>query len=334
MKIHNPTLLSFVLIILSLSAFQCSEDKINPDASGILSGTVTDAVTLDPLSDVTITTNPATQSVVSDSAGNFLLENIPVGEYNVIAKRDGYKTSSIAVNVGYNGETKASVSLEKRAGDLKIPEFSDRFIPASGATAIRLDSVIAWELIQGKDSVHFTLNIYETGSMEKVSTYSNLTDTFFYPENLKFETCYFWQVEAANNAGRGYSAMQSFQTISFPANEILFSRNAGGTSQLFVSDTTGAEIIQLTDGTHHSWNGKINRQHSKIAYVSTNNMTPQLYITDVNGINFKQLTNLSFGTYFSNSVYFAWDPAGAQLFFTNADKLFSVQPDGTDTKVI
>ncbi len=334
MKLNKPALLSYLLLLLAFAAIRCSEDKIDPDASGILSGTVKDAVTLDPLSDVTITTNPATQSVASDSAGNFLLENIPVGEYNVIAKKTGYKSASISVQVGYNGETKASISLEQRTDELKIPEFSANFVPQSGATSIPLDNVLSWELAQGKDSTQFTLSIYEAGSLEKMRTYPNLTDTFFYPEKLKFETYYFWQVEASNEAGKTYSALQTFRTIPFPSNEILFSRTTNHTSQLFVTDTTGNTTIQLTDNTYHSWNAKTNSQHSKIAFVSTSNVTPQLYVTDVSGNNIVQLTNLSFGTYFSNSVYFDWNPNGAQLFYTNSNKLYSVLPDGTDTKII
>ena len=76
-------------------------------------GTVTDQVLQQPLAGATVTINPLGKSVVTDDAGVFRFNNIPVGSYRISISYTGFKEGvleNIAVNSGK--ETVINVSLE------------------------------------------------------------------------------------------------------------------------------------------------------------------------------------------------------------------------------
>ncbi len=72
--------------------------------SGSVRGVVKDAVTLDPIDNVeieirSIDTNSLISSGTTDSSGNFLIENIPVGNYKIIFTKDGYLQAYGYINI-------------------------------------------------------------------------------------------------------------------------------------------------------------------------------------------------------------------------------------------
>src|SRR6187401_1219128 len=76
-------------------------------------GTVTDQVLQQPLAGATVTINPLGKSVITDDAGVFRFNNIPVGSYRITISYSGFKEEvleNIAVNSGK--ETVVNVSLE------------------------------------------------------------------------------------------------------------------------------------------------------------------------------------------------------------------------------
>ncbi|MEO6819749.1 MAG: TonB-dependent receptor, partial [Ginsengibacter sp.] len=82
MKYFNILLVGFVMLISSNTWAQ---------KNGIIIGTVTDAYTLQVIPSATITIEGGTQSVISDSNGNYKL-TMAVGTYNLNASSVGYKS--------------------------------------------------------------------------------------------------------------------------------------------------------------------------------------------------------------------------------------------------
>ncbi len=81
--------------------------------SGRVTGTVTDAATLQPVPGVNIQTQPATVSITTDTSGKFTLENISPATYTIKANVAGYLTASLSVVVTAGNVTQADISLTK-----------------------------------------------------------------------------------------------------------------------------------------------------------------------------------------------------------------------------
>ena len=125
----------FLLITLSFLG-SCTEEKLEMDTTGSIAGRVLDEEDLSPIINAEVTTNPPTHIVLTDSMGYFELEDVKVGDYNVIAKQKDYFTSSTAVNVNMNLTTQLIINLTKRITDVDLPEFTDNYYPANEQTHI------------------------------------------------------------------------------------------------------------------------------------------------------------------------------------------------------
>lgn len=75
---------------------------LNP-SFGTLTGTVRDSNKV-VISGVNITTTPSVWSVITDSAGGYLINNIPPGVLTISAKKGGWKATTVTVTItaGYN----------------------------------------------------------------------------------------------------------------------------------------------------------------------------------------------------------------------------------------
>jgi hypothetical protein len=68
-------------------------------APGSISGTIRNATTNDFIGGVTVTTNPSTASVVTDAGGQYFIDNVPAGDYDVTANAGGYEAQTVHVIV-------------------------------------------------------------------------------------------------------------------------------------------------------------------------------------------------------------------------------------------
>lgn len=91
----------------------CNEDTITPVSYGSIEGLVVDADG-EPLNNVAITTSPASSAIVSDEDGGFILENLPIGDYAVTARKTGYSSETINVAVRENAVTPVQIFLTER----------------------------------------------------------------------------------------------------------------------------------------------------------------------------------------------------------------------------
>lgn len=90
----------------------CSED--NPTSSpttGSIQGTVTDAVTGQPIGNTSILTNPPTQSVTTANDGTYTISGVVPGLYTVIPKASGYTVKTTDVQVVAGGIAQADLKL-------------------------------------------------------------------------------------------------------------------------------------------------------------------------------------------------------------------------------
>ena len=92
----------FVIALLALMFSGCTKDEYT--LLGTLLGTVTDATTGEPISNVTLTLSPSGKSTTTGSDGIFQFDNLEAVQYKMQARHANYKTDSKTVNV-LAGET-------------------------------------------------------------------------------------------------------------------------------------------------------------------------------------------------------------------------------------
>ncbi len=317
----------WVIILLTGLLIGC-EDTIESPLSGTLTGRVLDKNTMTPLDNVRISTNPYSDVTETDSVGNFVMEEIEVGEYNIIATRTGYRSESITATVGFREETDVEFVLEESIKNDENPVFTGNFTPGDNEVLEELKVNFSWETLND-DSVAFELKLFENGNINTPFIYENIEDTFLTVTGLKYNTEYFWQIAAVRGNERVFTSVRSFRTLPLPSNRILYSMMTDNVMQLFVNDTIKEEPTQITFGEHHVWNGSINSQRTLFAFQSTRDVDAHLYLMDVDGTNVTRLTSFSVGSFFHNKIEYDWSPNGSQIIFSSYEYLYRINVDGT-----
>jgi len=78
----------------------CESTSSAPDGSGVIKGTIKDSVNTLGIAGVTVTTVPATSTVVTDTSGNFTISGVNDGTYTLTFKKSGYftRTGTATIN--------------------------------------------------------------------------------------------------------------------------------------------------------------------------------------------------------------------------------------------
>ncbi len=113
-RLYNlRTALYFACITLfSISFYGCNEDKLEVYSTGVLDGTILDFTSEVNISGAILTTNPPTISVASDSAGYFIFTSIDIGDYNLIARKNGFVSESVSISVQKDKTTTVVILME------------------------------------------------------------------------------------------------------------------------------------------------------------------------------------------------------------------------------
>jgi len=101
-----------VFPLLVLLAFPLNAHHPSREARGTVQGTVRDAATGAPLENTNVYLSSTTLGTATDSAGRFMLGNIPPGAYQLVASRVGYRVGSKSVVIGEGGAVRADMRIE------------------------------------------------------------------------------------------------------------------------------------------------------------------------------------------------------------------------------
>jgi len=88
--------------------------------TGTINGVIYDASTSQPMSGVTITTEPTTSSKITDTNGSFKIEGVEPGDYTLQAAKSGYMTNSTTVKVVVGETASADLQLNPITPQLSV----------------------------------------------------------------------------------------------------------------------------------------------------------------------------------------------------------------------
>lgn len=139
-----------MVVILLLAG--CKEASLDPSATGTIEGTVLDEATGVPLSNVELSTSPASDVVLSDNDGSFAFQDLDVGDYNLRIRKMDYETRSVSVAVREDRATTVQLFMNEE------DETTERDLTAEVTSFInRTDE-------DGNTSVRVEYRILNTGS--------------------------------------------------------------------------------------------------------------------------------------------------------------------------
>lgn len=339
MQHYNRVRIAFITvctILFSFSFHGCSEDKLDVYATGILDGNVLDFTSEKDLEGAILTTNPPTVSVASDSAGYFIFSTIEVGEYNLIARKNGFISESVSVSVREEKTSTVVILLERSSEYNDPPEFSGNFSPGNSQTNQPVDLILIWQASDPnfEDSLVYDVELYES-NYEDSWLFEDMSDTVLAVENLRFNTVYFWQVTASDPYISVKSELLSFRTMPLPDNEFMFTRKTEeGDYEIFSTNTSNSTLVQLTRNSYDDWQPRLNPQRNKVAYVSHYNLEPHIFTMERDGTNQKKISRRPITGYNNPGRGLAWSPSGDRIIYANYNRLSFIQYDGTLEGVI
>ncbi|AWH74764.1 hypothetical protein DCS32_11530 [Dokdonia sp. Dokd-P16] len=337
---------SFVTAILIGSLFfSCSEDSIEGETFGTITGTVISDESGEPLEDVKITTNPASTTAFSDNDGFFTLDNVLVRNYSVQAELDEFLTDFEAVEVNEGQVSVVAFEMKISNNINNSPSVPDLIFPEDGAEDIPLEVTLAWNSIDPEeDEIEYLIEL-RNGSTNEIESFEVSQDTTLVVDNLSLSTNYFWQVIANDqNNPDVLSEIGSFKTFSALNNPFLFVKRVGTNNVIFSGDSSenvedsediDVNVLQLTDEETNSFRPKRNLETQAIAFLRNIGGETHLFKMDFSGENITQVTSaVPVAGFRQEEVQFSWSQNGQSLLYPNFDKLYRINTDGSGNTLL
>ena len=327
-------------VYLSSSLIAANNDAkitVSPTLYGSISGIVFTPDGKTPVAGASVTTNPPTSAIATDTNGEFAISKVTVGNYTVTASKTGYEPTSVAIAVGSGGTVQAVIFLSTSSSN--VPSAPTDPSPADQAADQPVSVALSWHnpaaASGNADTTRFNVYLYQSGSNITDLIASDIADTTTTVSNLRFNTTYFWQVVAKGTDTISTNGnVWSFTTMPLPDNPYVFARMVDGNYQIFSSDSGAANVVRLTNDNYRDWWPRFNPRHDVIAFTSDANVDPQIYTMNLDGSNVFQVTTVGVTGYGNNGTGFGWSPDGAYLIYGHNNNLYRINSDGSGLTLI
>ena len=138
--------------------------------------------------------------------------------------------------------------------------------------------------------------------------------------------------------------IDAYPQLSPDGSKIVFQSNRMGNWDIFITDTTGTNIKQLTSGSLNEVTPKWSPDGKKIVYcIDVDTVNSDIYLMDADGANKKRLTDFP-----GDDSHPNWSPDGKKIIFNSAQntpdyhipwgqqyvEIFTMNIDGSDKKQI
>lgn len=337
MRINNFSY-AFILLVFVFTT-SCSEDTIQDELTGGLTGTVISSEDNMPLSNVKITTNPSSSTAFTDDNGFFSLLNITVDDYSVMAELEGYDTAFEGAAVISDEIATVAFELDLSSIDNDPPTAPSLLLPLDGADDLEREVLFVWSASESNaEELTYDLELRNAFTNE-IENYTIVQDTTFTVSELDLGATYFWQVTVSDDDNPPVSStISEFSTLAFPSNPFLFVKKEGDNSVIYSG--AGAEddgnsqvdvnLFQLTDDGTNSFRPRKNNLAQRIAFLRTVGGSTHIFTMDLTGENVQQVTSsIPVSGFRQDELDFTWSPNGDRLIYPSFDTLYSINADGS-----
>jgi len=335
MKKLNKTIFIFVIIISFLGG--CSESTVDIAGVGVVTGKVVEAKTFEPIENAKITLTPTNNSIFTDVDGEFVISDVPAGDYSVQAESDGFLAKIEAATVYAGDSVNVIFEMDIESAFNKPPSTPKLISPEDNSTSVDLEVKLVWSASIDPDLDELTYGITVRNDINNdVISVESLTDTTYVLSNLKNGAKYFWQIAVSDDINdEVLSTVSAFETSTDYPNRFLYVKKENGNNIIFSSDESGNNQLQLTTSNKNSWRPRMNNAANRVAFLSTSNTETHIFTMNPDGSQVTQVTSaISVAGFNQNEIDFAWSSNGGKLIYTNFDKLYMINKDGSGLQLL
>ncbi|WP_299440052.1 carboxypeptidase regulatory-like domain-containing protein [uncultured Aquimarina sp.] len=329
-------IIKIITVFAILAVASCSEDTIDLEGLGAVKGRVVAVGTNEPLENVKISTNPSSSTVFTDVNGEYLIENIPSGDYSLSAQREGLLAQFEAISVIADRELEIVFEMDIETAGNRPPDAAILDSPADNSVDQPLEVKLIWTGADpDDDTLTYTVALRNDENSD-VEIFENITDTTYTLTNLAYKVKYFWQVSSNDGINDSVNSSSfAFETMGPPNNRIVYTRSVGGNSVIYSANEQGGTEIQLTPETKNSFRPRRNVSTGKVAFLQSVGSQTHLFIMNEDGSQVSQVTSqVSVAGFNLGEIDFSWLDNGSKLLFPNQDKLYSVNIDGSGLTLV
>ena len=329
-------ILSFTLLLSILGWLTaCTEDTIAPITVGTLQGIVLANET--PLPNINITTQPATNQLLTDSAGHFIMAGIPADTYTITVRGVGIRTTSLTALVTADAPAEVTIRAELTEAANRTPDTPQLISPQNNAINLARTLTLVWQGTDpNEDSIRYEVQFFTSQSASQQSVViPDIADTTLTVRDLQFATTYFWQIIATNPQGlRSQSEVGSFTTIPVPDLRMAWVSDTSGNAEIYASDGSDTTIVQITNRAARDVQPRLHPQLPQVAFASEVQGETQLLIAPLVGGEPTQITQVPMAGFHNIGTGYTWSPDGGQLAYAHYHELYRIQADGSGLAVM
>jgi hypothetical protein len=275
------------VIFLLISA--CSDSNSPAENFGKIKIHVMNVKDNSPISYALISTDPASESITTDSNGEFLLNNLSPGNYKVIAVKLGFITNSTTVNVLGNKTVQANIFLYDESFNNILPDKPILISPNNNSVQNKVSLNLNWSCVDSnKDALTYTVFLDVVNPPIKILT-TDCSDISYKIDNLNQNTEYFWCIAAKDQYGSGpKSSINSFKIDT--TNKVIIDNSIlnmpfDGSYQ----DFSNSKLTTICSNSNYG-TGRKGDANGAFAFLSRNTITVRYH----NAINFTNNFSISF----------------------------------------
>lgn len=337
MNKHSRSIFSFLLLAIFICFSSCEENGEELNVYARIKGKIKHYDNLSPIQGVYVSTNPISTTVKTDENGEYVLEELTPGEYTITVKKDGFATESGIRTVEKEEIAIVDFLLEEEIIPNSAPTFAmDSLFPEDDAEDLNLYIEFKWSASDDKDDEEllFDILLFKENEIEGTYIAQDIADTTYTHEKLEYNTIYRWQIIAKDTEeGITKSDIFTFKTKPRPENPIFFSQKVDGSYEIFASDTSESNKVQLTSGPYINWNPRKSPVNNQVAYVSNADGDFNIYVMEYGEKTSKKITVIPIAGYHNPGTGFSWSANGGEILYPHYDKIYKVNNNGSGLEV-
>lgn len=329
-----------VLAICIVFFTNCTEDAINVVGQGTITGRVVEAETFEPIENAKVTISPTNNATFSDEDGNFILKDVPEGDYSAQAEKDGYLAKIEPVTVTEGNDVNVIFEMDDETALNKPPSIPVLISPEDNATGQNISVELVWHASSDpdeNDELVYDVTVRNDKNNDVIFVES-LKDTTYVLENLKYGTKYFWQITVSDDVNDDVlSPIHDFTTDKYPNNRFFFVKkdSINENNIIYSANADDSNTFPLTTNDQNSWRPRMNRASGLIAFLRTINTETHIFTMNPDGSGIKQVTQaVPVVGFKQGETDFSWSGNGDRIIYANFDKLYLINKDGSGLQQI